>query len=122
MTRSNGSMILPGRNKRFYLSTSVDPRERARFWSDLWKQAAEALEKADEIVIIGYSLPAADRDARKLIFENSNRDALLTICCGSRSNDLGNEFVQARFVRQRICTEFKCFEHWVAAQCSEVTS
>lgn len=117
-----GSMILPGRNKRFYVSTSINPREREAFWTDLWKQAAEALQEADEIAIIGYSLPKADADARKLIFDNCSRDALLSICCGSRSNDLGNEFVQAHFVRQRISTEFKRFEHWVAAQCSEVTS
>jgi len=121
MTRS-GSMILPSRDKKFFVSTTTNPRERQRFWSDLWGQAAEALQAANEISIVGYSLPTADGDARKLIFDHCSRDAVLTICCGSRNKHLADEFVQAHFVRQRICTEFNRFEHWVAARCSEVIS
>jgi hypothetical protein len=109
-------MILPGRNKQLYVSTSTNRRERERFWSGLWGQAAKALQEADEIVIIGYSLPFADTQARELIFKKSNRNALLVICCGSRSNDLGSEFVQAGFLRAHVRTDLKYFDGWVASE------
>ncbi len=116
-TTRSGCMILPSRNKKFFVSTTTSPRERERFWSDLWGQAAQALKKAGEIVIIGYSLSKADGDARNLIFENVNRGAALVICCGSRSSEIGQEFLQAGFERDRICADFRRFEDWLAAEC-----
>jgi hypothetical protein len=118
MTR-NGSMILPSRDKRFYVSTSSNPGERKDFWSLLWGQAAKALGEADEIVIVGYSLPSADGHARRLVLDERNRDAKLTICCGSDNSRLAAEFVQAGFARQRVVTDFPYFEQWIAAQCYE---
>ena len=111
-----GSMILPSRNKRFHVATSINPREREHFWASLWGQAAKALQEADEIAIIGYSLPEADTEARKLVFESSNRDSLLTLCCGRKTRDLGNEFLGAGFERHRVCTDFSRFEDWLVAQ------
>jgi len=109
-----GSMVLPSRNKKYHVSTSINPREREGFWNLLWGQAADALRRADEIIIIGYSLPAADSRARALLLDRGNHDAPLTICCGSRSTDIGKEFVQAGFVRGKICFDFGRFEDWLA--------
>lgn len=39
----------------------------AKLFSSLWRQAAEALARADEVTIIGYSLPAADSAALTLL-------------------------------------------------------
>jgi hypothetical protein len=116
MIRSNGSMILPGRNKRLYVPTSFNPRERESFWSVLWGQATNALQKADEIVIIGYSLPPADVDARRLLLKTRNKDSLLTICCGRDTDRVGNEFTQGGFSHVR--TDSKRFEDWLATQCA----
>ncbi len=112
----SGSMILPGRKKRFYVMTSVNPRERERFWTSLWTQAADALRHAGEITMIGYSLPAADAEARGLLLESCNPDALLSICCGRRSRNLGDEFVSAGFRRERVRTSPERFEELLEAQ------
>jgi hypothetical protein len=119
VTRS-GSMVLMSRNKRFYVSTSINPREREPFWSTLWGQADTALRNANEVVIIGYSLPDADAEARRLLLGTINRDSSLTICCGQNTDRVGNEFVRGGF--SQVCTDSKRFEHWLAAQCLRATS
>jgi hypothetical protein len=116
----SGSMILPSRNKRFYVPTTSNPREREAFWSALWRQAELALRNTGEVVIIGYSLPDADAEARRLLLGTINRDSLLTICCGQDTNRVGNEFVRGGF--SQVCTDSKRFEHWLAAQCLQATS
>jgi hypothetical protein len=113
VTRS-GSMVLMSRNKRFYVSTSINPRERESFWSALWGQADTALRSAGEVTIIGYSLPEADAEARRLLLETTNRDSSLTICCGRDTDRVGNEFFQSGF--SQVHTESKRFEDWLAAQ------
>jgi hypothetical protein len=110
----SGSMILPSRNKRFYVSTSINPREREAFWSALWGQAEIALRNTGEVVIIGYSLRVADAEARRLLLRAINRGSLLTICCGQNTDGVGNEFVQGGF--SQVCTDSKRFEDWLAVQ------
>ena len=114
-----GSMILPGRRKRYYVSTSINPREREEFWTWLWTQAEEALRQANEIVVVGYSFAPADEHARSLAFDTSNRNILLTICCGRDTDRVGNEFVQNGFSQVR--TDSKRFEDWLTAQWSQET-
>ena len=114
MARS-GSMILPGRRKRFYVSTSINPHEREEFWTRLWTEAEEALKQANEIVVVGYSFAPADENARSLVFDTSNRNVLLTICCGQDTDRVAREFVQCGFSDVR--SDFKRFEDWLAAQC-----
>jgi hypothetical protein len=119
VTRS-GSMVLMSRNKRFYVSTSINPREREPFWSTLWGHADTALRDAGEVVIIGYSLPEADVEARRLLLETANKHSLLTVCCGRDTNRVGDEFAQNGFPQVR--TDTKRFEDWLAVQCLEATS
>ena len=116
VTRS-GSMVLMSRNKRFYVSTSINPRERGSFWSALWEQADTALRSAGEIVIIGYSLPGADAEARRLLLEATNRRSRVTICCGRDTDRVGNEFAQNGFSQVR--TDIKRFEDWLAMRCCQ---
>jgi hypothetical protein len=119
MTRS-GSMILPSREKQFYVSTSSSPRERKDFWSSLWAQASDALRTAEEITVIGYSLPEADEDARRLLLEEkSNRNALLTVCSGRATSNIAEEFVRAGFAHERVLTELARFEDWIATKCGQ---
>jgi hypothetical protein len=114
MIRS-GSMVLPGRRKQFYVSTSSNPREREEFWALLWAQAANAVKQAKEIIVIGYSFAPADVQARNLVFHTGNKGALLTICCGQDTERVGDEFVQGGFSQVR--TDSKRFEDWLATQC-----
>jgi len=119
VTRS-GSLVLMSRNKRFYVSTSVNPRERESFWSALWEQADTALRNAAEIVIIGYSLPDADAEARRLLLETTNKHSLLTVCCGRNTDRVAYGFAQNGFSQVR--TDSKRFEDWLAAQPVRATS
>lgn len=118
----SGSMILPSRGKRFYVSTSTSPHEGGGFWSSLWRQAGTALRDAREIIVVGYSLPAADKDARELLLKNSSRNSLLTICCGSATGNIAEEFVQGGFARERILTDSSRFEDWIAVECGQVVA
>ncbi len=55
-----------------------DPNSAANgspFGSDIWGQAARALRSSDRIIIVGYSMPAADERARDLLFKHSNSSA-----------------------------------------------
>ncbi len=106
-----GSMILPSRSKQFYVSTSINPRERESFWSTLWGQADTALRNADEVVIIGYGLPEADAEARRLLLETTNKQSLLTVCCGRDTDRVGDEFIQSGF--SQVGTGSRRFEDWL---------
>jgi hypothetical protein len=97
-TERSGSLILPSLQKRYFTPTSIDPSERRPFWTALWDNAHHALRTADEIIIVGYSLPLADARARQLILESSNRKARIVICCGSDSNRICGEFKSQGFV------------------------
>ena len=111
----NRSMILPGRRKKFYTPTSINPRERERFWHGLWQNARGALRKADEIVVVGYSLPVADERARDLVFNEIDHNSLLTLCCGRESNfRLQQEFLGAGFTHVR--TDLEYFTDYIAAE------
>jgi len=117
VTRTH-SMILMSRNKRFYVSTSVNPRAGEPFWSALWGQADTALRNAGEITVIGYSLPVADAEARRLLLETTNKHCLVTVCCGGDTDRVAKEFVRHGFSRVRSDSE--CFEEWLAVQCGQV--
>jgi hypothetical protein len=80
-------------HKRFYVETSLGGRECEEFWADLWAQAAHAIRSADNIVIIGYSMPTADTAARELLLENPGKDASIALWCGEKASaDLYKEF------------------------------
>ena len=108
----SGSMILPGRQKRFYVETSIGPRERGRFWTALWRKAGTALQQAHEIVIVGYSFLAADKRAYELVLNENNRDSNLTISCGHDNDRLVREFLRCGFARVRA--DSTNFEDWLA--------
>jgi len=88
--------VIMGLNKRFYSETSFG-REHVSFWSSLWSQAEHSLRTSGEIVIIGYSMPGADADARRLLLDPANRNARLVICCGRSSTPIRNEFASYGF-------------------------
>lgn len=96
------AIITPARNKRFYERTSSGGRELEGFWGDIWVQAKHALRSSEKIVIIGYSMPAADEAARTLILNTPIKDASVTICSGSRSAEIRDEFASNGFTQLKI--------------------
>jgi len=72
-------------------------REREPFWNYIWEQAQQSLRSADEIVIIGYSMPKADERAKELLLKNSNRDAEILVFSDSRSGAICEEFRNCGF-------------------------
>jgi hypothetical protein len=106
------ALIIPTRHKRFYMQTSFG-REWEEFWKDLWNQAAHALKVSDEVVIIGYSMPVADQDARRLLLEQSNKKSRITVLCGGRSKSICEEFKSHGFEHATTSKSGR-FEEFVA--------
>lgn len=85
------AMIMPALPKTFYFAT-IFGHEWKPFWDSLWRRAEDAIARAEELVIIGYSMPAADGRARELLLGTINKAVRLTICCGSATPTLEEEF------------------------------
>jgi|SRR6185312_780750 len=84
-------LILPSCDKRFYWNTSFGEEGRP-FWDCLWEQTRSAVNLCNEVVLIGYSLPAADQRARELLLDSIPRDTRITICSGGDSSRIADEF------------------------------
>lgn len=92
------ALIVPTREKRFYARTTGGTEQR-EFWDELWRQAGEALENAEDAVVIGYSMPLADGRARDLLLNRPRSGATTTVACAADSASLRNEFVSHGFSR-----------------------
>lgn len=82
---------MPALPKPFYFETTFG-LEWEGFWDSLWLRAKRAISNADEVVIIGYSLPVADERARVMLLDGANKDVRLSICCGNATARLEHEF------------------------------
>jgi len=111
---SNGSisaMIMPTRNKAFHVHTSFG-LEWKSFWEMIWSQAAVALERSDEVLFLGYSLPAADTAARELLLKHVGRNKKVTVACLADSNRIADEFSESTCVA--VPLPDLSFEQWVS--------
>lgn len=91
-----GRLILPGRNKQFSVETSFGT-ELSEFWGHLWSRAEGFMEGCSKIVVCGYSLPAADKRARELLFDAPPKDTSIEIVSGRDSERIASEFRSAEF-------------------------
>jgi hypothetical protein len=114
------AIIMPTFKKQFFVQTSRG-REWETFWQSLWQQAEYALASAERITIIGYGMPEADKDARKLLLEKSNRNAHITICSGSASAGIRDEFGRHGFSDIRTIGQGR-FEDFLGEFASGATS
>jgi hypothetical protein len=113
------AMILPALPKIFWSETSFG-REWKPFWDHLWCRAECALEKADELVIIGYSLSAVDLRARDTLLHTTNKDVHITICCRETSTSIEQEFRNQGF--SNIAKGVSTFEGFLAAETARSNS
>lgn len=102
---NEGTFILPDPKKKFYWEA---------FWLPLWNAAAERLCHADEIYIHGYSMPDADSQAQKLLFENVSKPAAIEIYCLSTSDSIAQEFQKRGFTHVASYPAIR-FEEWATA-------
>jgi hypothetical protein len=98
------AVIMPALPKEFYFKTNYG-REWETFWDGLWQRASEAVAKADQLVMIGYSLPGVDERARELLLGTTNKTARLTVCCGAATKDLAQQFRGQGFTVIRELTD-----------------
>ena len=82
---------MPALPKRFHFATTFGP-EWKQFWDRLWTRAKRAIKSADELVIIGYSMPTVDERARALLLDTPNKAVRLSICCRHTTASLKREF------------------------------
>jgi hypothetical protein len=84
-------MIMPALPKQFYFVTTFG-QEWKGFWDDLWRRAGCAIQTADEVVVIGYSMPIVDERARAMLLGTQNKTVRLSICCGEATAKIEQEF------------------------------
>jgi hypothetical protein len=92
------TLIRPTYEKKFSVGTSAG-EEWIPFFESLWSQATEALHQTDRIVIIGYSMPEADRRARALLLWEANKGAEVLLCCAGSNELLKRTFQSHGFWR-----------------------
>jgi hypothetical protein len=90
------ALILPGLHKSFFHQTFAG-REWQPFWDHIWDMAGEAVRSADEIVVIGYSMPEADERARELLLKCSNPEAEILVFSGNSTHKICEEFREKGF-------------------------
>jgi hypothetical protein len=101
------AMIMPALPKRFHFTTTYG-EEWKDFWDALWKNAEHTIADANELVIIGYSLPAADERARTMLLGTRNKDVRLSVCCGHSTPTLEQEFREHGFSSiEHVATTFE---------------
>ncbi len=93
---SLSAIIMPALPKTFYFATTFG-EEWKDFWDGLWWRAERAIESADELAVIGYSLPIADERARGMLLGSANKSVRLSICCGKATGSLEQEFREHGF-------------------------
>ena len=103
------AFILPTHSKKFFFETSFG-KEWVPFWDSIWNQAENALCQADEILVLGYSLPPADERAVRMILEVPRKHAKITIGCHIDSMEIARRF-KANGYSHVITTTMK-FEDW----------
>jgi hypothetical protein len=111
-------MIMPAPPKQFFFSSTYG-QEWKSFWDSLWQQAEAVLAAADEIAIIGYSLPVADARARGLLFETASRSARLSICCRDDTKTIEQLFRDQGFTN--IISGTPMFEDFLDIERSSTT-
>ena len=105
------SLILPGRTKEFYYQTSFG-LEHQEFFSWLWAQAAAALERADKVVLCGYSLLPVDERARDLLLKAPRKGSSIVVVSGRDGTRIAQAFRDAGF-QNAECYDSGYFETWV---------
>jgi hypothetical protein len=90
------AMVMPALPKHFYFSTTYG-KEWKDFWDGLWQRAEDNIENADELVLVGYSLPAADERARAILLGTANKAVRLSICCRNATATIEQEFRNCGF-------------------------
>lgn len=110
--------IMPAMRKTFHFETPFG-NEWTGFWDHLWQRAGSAIERADEVVVIGYSLPMGDRRARKMFWSSANRAVHLTICCGRDTTKLEETFRKHGFSNIRQSGGENKFKDFLARAAAE---
>jgi hypothetical protein len=111
VTGTTISLVLPSREKRFAIKTSLGD-EWGDSYQTLWIQSADSLKSADRIVIIGYSLPEADKRARSVLLWEANKRAPVLLCCGASNGAIKTQLLDHGFWD---VYEIGTFENFVGA-------
>ena len=109
-----GTMILPARCKQFFVDSSFG-RLHEHFWDCLWSQAAQALNRSDEVVICGYSLPEYDERACELLLQESY-SAPMEVCCGGDTDQVVERLRSSG--RNAYAAKERLFDGWLIERLS----
>lgn len=85
----------------------------AKLFTSLWRQAAEALAHAHEIIIIGYSLPAADSAALTLLITNCDQFKVQVVNRNSSTTERLLQLLARKSEKHWLARPAVSFEHWL---------
>jgi len=77
--------------------------------------ASARLRTANEVFILGYSMPKADARARRLLFDSIEKSAAINIHCLSMSDRVAEEFRISGFTDVRPFPSID-FAAWAASE------
>ncbi len=104
-------MIMPTRSKEFFFGGNTGV-EYVEFWDSLWRQASEALRRADRVSICGYSMPSADQRALELLLRVARKDAEVVVASGSDTPNIVKQYRESGYSKAKAADEV-LFEKWV---------
>lgn len=87
--------------------------ENAILFSSLWQQAAKALRDAEEVTVIGYSLPAADSAALTLLLTNCDEHNVRIVNRDAATNTRLNQLLARKSGRHWLISRPTSFEEWL---------
>jgi hypothetical protein len=96
---------------------SHKPYDKGVF-SNLWRRAAQAIRKAEHIVVIGYSMPQTDAHATALFRTSLQRERLKSVVVVNPDRNARyriRSVLQRGFHRETRVLSFDRMEHFVAA-------
>jgi hypothetical protein len=113
-------MIMPTRSKEFFFAGSTGV-EYTEFWDSLWRQASEAMKRADRLAICGYSMPSADQRARELLLNVARKDAEVVVASGGDTPNIVKQYSESGYSKVRAADEV-LFEKWVDTSIRSATA
>lgn len=105
--------LLPDRSR--FIAPPSGPKSsyyQNPFMTQLWKNARLALENADEVYFVGYSMPAADSTARGLFRESIRPDAKIIIV-NPCPKPIYDQITEWGFKVDEVLSEQNCVEKMV---------
>jgi len=106
-----GNPLLLGRQENSYLSSITPPGIKRKSFPEVWDKMKKLLERADEIIAIGFSFNDNDKYIKEE-FDGIKFKKDLKIIIINPSNEKLKNIYETVFYTDNICTKYKTFSEY----------